>query len=298
MNINILFFSLKMFEEEDYKMEVLMILNNPSRKVMSGLRMELFIAAATSSNAENALMPFPSCFFDPVQKVKRFEDLRTHLQAIPPLKKLLDDINADIPDNLPPITWRLLYWILTNPLTIQPVEMNFETMGKWEQETGLSLSSLRSKSLRAFLFQVVNPNPKPEFVKGKEEFGTVFAFHGSKLDNFHSIVHRGLLSALNVRKAYGHGSYLSTQLNVSMGYTDQNWRESWGNGDFGRYLRCVAICEIVKYPELKSHSLIVSAQGPDQPKPNVYVVDKDEFVQLSHLILFVASGFMAGGFGY
>jgi hypothetical protein len=65
-------------------------------------------------------------------------------------------------------------------------------------------------------------------VKGKAEFGSFFAYHGSKLENFHSIIHRGLVSALNKRSAYGFGTYLSSHLIVSKSYAElaKGWKYS------------------------------------------------------------------------
>lgn len=77
------------------------------------------------------------------------------------------------------------------------------------------------------LFKVTPSVPKTSFDAEKVTHGSFFAYHGSPLENFHSIIHRGLKNELNIRKAYGHGTYLSSTLKVSKGYSTGS--EAWGH---------------------------------------------------------------------
>jgi hypothetical protein len=267
-----------LFDNDEYMVRVLEILSDKDRVDMCSLRMELFIAAALSPDAAACVMPFPACFYDRVKKVKLLQELWDSIFTIPALSTLNEGTK------LPQRTWELLYWILTNPLTIQPVPASPDTIKSWSAETGLSLNIPLGGAL---LFKVLNPFPKKGFLEGKAQYGTVFGFHGSKVSNFHSIVHRGLVSALNTRSLFGVGSYLSSSFRYSINYSPLE--VSWPKGSFGGSFRCLGICEVVKDPSIKK--LVFrpaggSTAGNQQQNIIFYVVEKDELVQLSHLLLF------------
>jgi len=269
-----------MLEGEECRYQVLEILSNPSRRQMCNLRTELFMVAAASANAEMCLMPFPSCFFDRVTKTKMVEDLKAKIDQVPKLSEIDESTVMDA------VVWELLYWVFTNPLTIQPVPNTKEVLENWSTQTGLQLSKLNPH--RCFLYTVVNPTPKKGFLEGKAKYGTKFAFHGSSLENFHSVVHRGLIAALNKRSAYGVGSYLSTAYNVSLTYSGIS--PGWKNSEIGTQVRCVAICEVVDDPSITQKDFpqnqSFGGQGGFGPL-SYYVVAKDELIQLSHLIMIV-----------
>jgi poly[ADP-ribose] polymerase 16 len=275
-----------MFEPEECKFQVLEILSNTSRRQMCNLRAELFMVAAGSPNAETCLMPFPSCFFDRATKKKRVEDLQRKIHQIPKLSQI-DEFTKMDKD-----VWELLFWVFTNPLTIQPVTATREILDTWMTQTGLHITKINLK--RTFLYAVVNPTPKPRFIEGKAKFGTKFAFHGSKLENFHSVVHRGLIAALNRRSVYGIGSYLTNAFNVSFEYSTNAVCAGWVNTEIGSQIRCVAICEFVDDPDLNSIKRTEFAgrpsfaiAGQESASTTYYVVAKDELIQLSHLIVMV-----------
>lgn len=56
--------------------------------------------------------------------------------------------------------------------------------------------------------------------QGKSNYPTIFAWHGSALENWHSILREGLHFETRAHgRAYGDGIYLSNQFGVSLGYT-------------------------------------------------------------------------------
>ncbi|KAF3918740.1 hypothetical protein AA313_de0210163 [Arthrobotrys entomopaga] len=64
------------------------------------------------------------------------------------------------------------------------------------------------------------------------QFPTLFAFHGSPLQNWHSIIREGLHFRETAHgRAYGHGVYHSLDASVSLGYT--NTYRSYGYGNQG-----------------------------------------------------------------
>ncbi|ROW10713.1 hypothetical protein VPNG_05108 [Cytospora leucostoma] len=80
------------------------------------------------------------------------------------------------------------------------------------------------------------------------EFPTLFAWHGSSLANWHSILRQGLdFSETMNGRAFGHGVYFSQDFNVSTGYLSTpgvSWRNSALN-TFG----VISLCEIVNDPD-------------------------------------------------
>lgn len=102
-----------------------------------------------------------------------------------------------------------------------------------------------------------------------EEHGTKFAYHGSRLDNFYSILIHGLQISLNKvnlsffpigpgdpdffacfqTAAFGPGVYLSSELNISLSYSPAGY--GWGGSHFGNRLSVVALSEMVDHPDVK-----------------------------------------------
>ena len=47
---------------------------------------------------------------------------------------------------------------------------------------------------------------------------SIYAFHGTKSENMYSILQHGLINNLNERAAFGEGTYLSTEIDVALGF--------------------------------------------------------------------------------
>ncbi|KAK6537684.1 hypothetical protein TWF694_011858 [Orbilia ellipsospora] len=118
------------------------------------------------------------------------------------------------------------------------------------------------------------------------QFPTLFAFHGSPLQNWHSIIREGLHFRETAHgRAYGHGVYHSLDASVSLGYT--NTYRSYGYGNQGSNHRWWT----------KSHLCINSAMCLNEivNLPNNFVsktphlvVDKVDWIQTRYL--FVQTG--------
>ena len=107
-----------------------------------------------------------------------------------------------------------------------------------------------------YQFLLVSSPPAKEqaFQKAKTQYGSTYAFHGSSIENWHSIVRKGLLNASGTKyemhgQVHGRGIYLSPVSSVSFGYThseiDDN-SEMKSKGLVGKTnLTCIALCEII-----------------------------------------------------
>lgn len=113
---------------------------------------------------------------------------------------------------------------------------------------------------------------------GREVF---YAFHGSRLENFHSIIHNGLHCHLNKVNAgnsvlvlcgtpwshphrlvsglifpppvqnsvFGEGTYLTSDLSMALLYSPHS--SGWQESLLGPLLSCVALCEVIDHPDVK-----------------------------------------------
>lgn len=115
-------------------------------------------------------------------------------------------------------------------------------------------------------FGVFSASPLEEdlFAKMKAEHGSIYAFHGSRLENWHSILHNGLRNASGTKlqlngAAYGPGVYLSPNSSVSYGYSANT------SGEY-----CIAIAEVINL-EIKQHG-------------DIWVQPDDSRVQLRFLM--------------
>ncbi len=75
-----------------------------------------------------------------------------------------------------------------------------------------------------FLLLSSPPAKEALFRKAKQTYGSVFAFHGSHIENWHSILRHGLINASGTKHqmhgaVYGKGIYLSPHSSVSFGYS-------------------------------------------------------------------------------
>lgn len=88
------------------------------------------------------------------------------------------------------------------------------------------------------------------FANLRSRFGSFYAFHGSSMENFHSIIHNGLLYNLNKRSLLGVGTYVSTKINVAFLYSPfgQNY---FKGSHLGKKLSCIALCEVIQHPDIQ-----------------------------------------------
>lgn len=142
----------------------------------------------------------------------------------------------------------------------------------------------------------------------RTEFGSFFAYHGSPGQNFHSIIHRGLRSSLNVRSTYGPGTYLTSCIDTAISASKQYDFDEYNRfDDFIQY--CVAIVEVIKHPSIKVIDRSVGytsdcgiipleeSELSDQSKfddtsseqNRYYVVNSNELMRLKYLLVFYCS---------
>ncbi|XP_071393565.1 protein mono-ADP-ribosyltransferase PARP8 isoform X2 [Centroberyx affinis] len=152
-----------------------------------------------------------------------------------------------------------------------------------------------------FLLLSSPPAKESNFRAAKNLFGSTFAFHGSHIENWHSILRNGLVVASNTRlqlhgAIYGNGIYLSPMSSISFGYSGMNKKQqkvtskdetaassktnSQKKGQHpqflqSRNLKCIALCEVITSPDLHKHGDIWVVPNTDHVCTRFFFVYED-----------------------
>uniref|UniRef100_A0A914XKF3 GPI ethanolamine phosphate transferase 3 n=1 Tax=Plectus sambesii TaxID=2011161 RepID=A0A914XKF3_9BILA len=105
---------------------------------------------------------------------------------------------------------------------------------------------------------------------------------GIVASNFASILRHGLINNMNKVSAFGEGTYLSTELSLSL-----NWSPMSAVDSNGKRVGCVALCEIVNDPSGVKIGCNESVVGSAKTVPNKYfIVRNDELVIVRYLLVY------------
>ena len=74
-----------------------------------------------------------------------------------------------------------------------------------------------------------------------------YAYHGTRFDNLHSILHIGFLGHMNKLSLFGSGTYFSLEPSVSLHYSP--FATVWPNSLLGKRLSCLLLCEMIDQPD-------------------------------------------------
>ncbi|KAK3597912.1 hypothetical protein CHS0354_042250 [Potamilus streckersoni] len=185
------------------------------------------------------------------------------------LKTTLDEINV--------LIYPLLQWIISSNrshIVKLPVDRQLSFMHTTHQ------------------FLLLNSPPAKEvaFRAAKEKYGSTFAFHGSSIENWHSIIRKGLIVASGTKHmvngaAYGNGIYLSPHASTSFGYSRMGYgshkikkeTEVQKNSRFlkSNNITCIALCEVILSPKLKKNSGIWVCPESDHVCTRFFFVYED-----------------------
>eukprot|EP01087_Luapelamoeba_hula_P016667 TRINITY_DN5141_c0_g1_i1.p1 TRINITY_DN5141_c0_g1~~TRINITY_DN5141_c0_g1_i1.p1 ORF type:complete len:723 (-),score=132.06 TRINITY_DN5141_c0_g1_i1:71-2239(-) len=240
------------------------------------LMISLALSASECARAEDVLVPYPSDFLDE-KKAKDFNRLKQTLNDLPPLSDLKEfsEIRATL-DKLDPnppghkVYYRLIRWLLTSNrahLIRLSEEQQFAEMATPYQ----------------YMLLMSNPEKEARFAQLKKKHGSFLAFHGSPLENWHSIMHNGLRNLSNTKgmlhgAAHGAGIYLAPNAGTSQGYMRVG--SGWSKSVFGRSAGCLALCEVIDHE---------SVFGRDHSQW-CYVVKEDDHVMTRYFFIYNGTG--------
>ncbi|KAF3830668.1 hypothetical protein GH733_004487, partial [Mirounga leonina] len=228
-------------------------------------------AALESPRKSIIFEPYPSVV-DPTDpktlafnpKKKNYERLQKALDSVMSIREMTQGSYLEIKkqmDKLDPLAHPLLQWIISsNRSHIVKLPLSRQLKFMHTSHQFLLLSSPPAKEAR--------------FRTAKKLYGSTFAFHGSHIENWHSILRNGLVNASYTKlqlhgAAYGKGIYLSPISSISFGYSELNLVKA--NGESGnrgvtrsiqsrflqsRNLNCIALCEVITSKDLQKHGNI------------------------------------------
>jgi len=239
--------------------------------------------AAKSPRNQLIFDPYPT-LFDPKdakkvilsEKSKDFNLVNNILSRFPSVEKMsqakdFSDMKAQM-DKAHQYAYPLLQWIITSNRS-HLVKMGNDKLIK------------SMVTPHQYLLLSAPPEKEARFREYKQQHKSVFAFHGSSIENWHSILRTGLKNASGTKlqvngAAYGSGIYLSPHAATSFGYcrmynynaTADQQSKSHGNRFLdSTNINCICICEVIDKDIRKSGSIWV------QPNPD-YVVTRFFFV--------------------
>lgn len=233
------------------------------------LLLVIFKCAAMSTRGDSVMNPYPSVA-DPSSSCRSkatlaldpskpdYDKLRRLAELLPSTREVvqcnnLESLRVSL-DRVERLTFPLLEWIINS---------NRSYLVQLEPAHQLQ----RMKAEYQFLLLMASPEKEAVFRKGKEKYGTKFAFHGSRAENWHSILRVGLRNLSGTKdqlngNAHGNGIYFACDANVSCGYsskqmgtvrTEARKRDAYAYID-GSEMMCVALCEIVNDGCIKDHN--------------------------------------------
>ncbi|XP_014671256.1 PREDICTED: mono [ADP-ribose] polymerase PARP16-like [Priapulus caudatus] len=275
---------------ETSKERVLATLRNDM--LSADLTWSLFVAALGNYRHDTVLRPSPPHFTENGEK--DFKKIKNVVHAIPSLSQVILD-GYEISED----AWYLLDWVLNSDrkpfqLTAVPAEL---VKNEVEQYQKLTNHSEPTKS-PDYIFQVGcsdTVNGKFETKLSECSGKRLYGYHGSRLENWHSILHSGLSSVMNKTSLFGEGTYLSNELTLSMHYSPHG--TGWKHSQLGRKLSCIAMCEIIDHPAIKcsiqgdsnkQRGLAHNSEGGTVPE-RYFVVSNNELLRIKSLLVYVDS---------
>nr|XP_020838897.1 mono [ADP-ribose] polymerase PARP16 isoform X3 [Phascolarctos cinereus]XP_020838904.1 mono [ADP-ribose] polymerase PARP16 isoform X3 [Phascolarctos cinereus]XP_020838911.1 mono [ADP-ribose] polymerase PARP16 isoform X3 [Phascolarctos cinereus]XP_020838921.1 mono [ADP-ribose] polymerase PARP16 isoform X3 [Phascolarctos cinereus]XP_020838930.1 mono [ADP-ribose] polymerase PARP16 isoform X3 [Phascolarctos cinereus] len=256
------------------------------------LQCSFFASALQSYKRDSVLRPFPASYVS--QDNKDFEALLEDASMLPNLKELLQ--SADDKDkrawNLTLSSWRVQIAFYLCVTSAQ--QSAWHIYVKIQELMGISGTSVPAPD---FLFEIVySGRVDAKFYETKGERDLIYAFHGSRLENFHSILHNGLHCHLNKTSLFGEGTYLTSDLSLALLYSPHGM--GWQHSLLGPILSCVALCEIIDHPDVKcqtkkkdseeidrKRARAKHSEGGDVP-PKYFVVTNNQLLRVKYLLVY------------
>ncbi|KAL7295219.1 mono [ADP-ribose] polymerase PARP16 [Trichogramma pretiosum] len=251
------------------------------------LKWSLFVAACHTYRFDTCLRPFPPMYIK--NETKDIDALRKAVEFVPPMTVVIQQLKQpNIYKNKGP-TIELLYWVLVKLKDLHIRSINKDCYESVLKRVGSQLPAAEPN----LIFQVASARQSTSEEKWRElatGHSTFYAYHGSRLENFHSIIHYGLQQHLCKKSLFGKGIYLSKELGVSLPYSPSG--HSWGASILGSTLSCVALCEVINHPDVKigdtddaARNLAPESVGGKIPNKYCLVLN-NELVRIRYLLVY------------
>eukprot|EP00027_Filamoeba_sp_ATCC50430_P008536 CAMPEP_0168541892 /NCGR_PEP_ID=MMETSP0413-20121227/1057_1 /TAXON_ID=136452 /ORGANISM="Filamoeba nolandi, Strain NC-AS-23-1" /LENGTH=414 /DNA_ID=CAMNT_0008571733 /DNA_START=136 /DNA_END=1380 /DNA_ORIENTATION=- len=107
-----------------------------------------------------------------------------------------------------------------------------------------------------FQYKILCSTPEHEkrFQELKAQYGSTFFFHGSPLQNWHSIMRNGLRNKM----CHVPGIYMAPDSSISVGYMRIGSGSGWSKSLFGPNISCLCMVECIKAREINETTISVA----------------------------------------
>lgn len=260
--------------------------------VCSDFLWSVFTCAVGSYKHDSLTKPFPQEYVSEDGQ-KNFRALKSSVSRIP----CFTEIDWNRMKKNDPEALRLLKTV------IEPAKFNLKLKGRNHFAIVQHLVEDESNCCPPDYIIQVNYNAEncSRFDQRQGTHKLLYGYHGTRLENFYSILHHGLKNSLNKVSLFGEGIYLSSDYRVSLNYSPSS--KNWEDSLLGDRLSCVAVCEIVDHPEyvkcskkqasrsesttanVTSRSNIQGSEGGEIPE-KYYIVRNDEMIRLKYVLVY------------
>ncbi|XP_077989084.1 protein mono-ADP-ribosyltransferase PARP16-like [Glandiceps talaboti] len=252
------------------------------------VQLSLFMSAVQSYRHDTVLRPFPPMFINSSGE-KDINSLQSVCNSLPTINVIGRDLGVDIDEE----TWELLDWVLSTR------SFTLKSHNKTKFEEIKILTGAPSYEVEpTHIFEVVPSEMyDAKFQEIRESRDLLYAYHGSRVENFYSILHHGLHAHMNKNSLFGEGTYLSSDLSITMPYAQAGG--GWSRSMIGGRLSCIAMCEMIDHPHVKctlkdkgnnstrSRAQAPSSLGGDVPD-KYYVVTNNQVIRVKYLLVFAS----------
>jgi len=244
-------------------------------------RLAMFSAALLSYRRGSCVLPFPPSFVDKDgnKDLSRLEDVFHQLVS-------LQDFIGD-PLLLTSEALSLLCWIVSDKSFSVKYAKDCQ-LKELESMTGRASFTVQPD----YIFELDYQNTRSKkFAEYAEKYDVKLGYHGSRMDNFHSILHNGLQVHMTKNALFGEGIYLSEDFSVTLPYSKPG--NVWRHSKLGHQLSCIVVCKIIDHPLVKckidniksKRSRAKDTQAGDVPE-KYFVVTSSEMVQPRYMLVF------------
>ncbi|KAF4337905.1 hypothetical protein FBEOM_8270 [Fusarium beomiforme] len=176
-------------------------------------------------------------------------------------------------------TLRLLNWIVASnrSFIVQDTPLPGSSVSDEQKQNGNLVCGMQPNWMQ-FRFAQGSPEKEQLFFNEldkitRSQYPTLFAWHGSPLSNWHSIIRTGLDFSTTLHgRAYGNGVYLAKDFYTSQGYSSRESAQTWPSSVL-KVTSAISLCEIVNNP-----AQFVSINP-------FFVVDRIDWIQCRYLFV-------------
>ena len=242
--------------------------------------------------------------FDDLSQSEKRTSLMLLMDLLPSVKEMQQYLTSNVgstianwKERLPPAVVGILRWIIASN---RSCIMQVDDQGlAYQNSSGADKVALTVKkgeqridgvdSWLQFRFAMGAPDKEKRFIEslhhGDDKFSSLFAWHGSPLSNWHSIIRQGLDFKETLHgRATGHGCYHSSEWATSQGYTRVGYNGlsgGWPSSTL-KINGAIALNEIVNAPDK------FVSRAPH------YVVQHVDWIQTRYLFVLPTEGVTTG----